>query len=283
MKRARFDIVGTSPICFSQNINLIPGLAMVSPARAAAPASPVARGATHHRRHQAEKGSPLTLAEASDVPEGMALVTVEVYITDMPEKSFIIAGEPEEASRCARRLAREFDVPPPSDGDTLQLYITKAECKRLVPVLERFPSLSYQDLAVAEKQRFSPGGPKGLQRPKAPQVDTMDLVVSPRLYEELHGQVDALANVVQTQLDTYDVGPNQKMVYRWPVKHRLGHEVMLAILIDMPKNRVCVGFEDDFDLAEIERNSVYLGATDSANPGTIDAVNSQMRQLRRAH
>jgi hypothetical protein len=48
-----------------------------------------------------------------EVPEGEVLVTTEIQITDDEEKSIVIAGEPERATRFAVRLARLFDVPAP--------------------------------------------------------------------------------------------------------------------------------------------------------------------------
>jgi hypothetical protein len=87
----------------------------------------------------------------TETPDGMALATVEIYLTDAkPERAFVIAGEPTEANRCARRLVREFDVPAPADGQMISLYITKAELSKLMPILERFPTLGFQELPAAE-------------------------------------------------------------------------------------------------------------------------------------
>jgi hypothetical protein len=198
------------------------------------------------------------------VREGQALVTVEVYLTDEPEKSFIIAGQPEEATRAALRLARVFDVPAPREGQVLELYVTAAEFKEHAdPVLKRFRTLGFQYLKVVEQHR-----PKDDSR--------VAVEVSPRLHDEIADQEDELLAVLEDQLRAYDLGPEQTLVYRWPVGRRSGGEVMLAVMMDLPNNCIRVGYEDDFDWDAVEQQGVSLGGAK-----TLAAFNGQLRQLRR--
>ena len=85
----------------------------------------------------------------------------------------------------------------------------------------------------------------------------------------------ALIAAVQAQLDAYDVGSDQRLVYRWPVQHRNGGEVTLGVMIDMPSRCIRVGFADDFAWETIEQHGFQL-TTGKASRG----FNSQMRQLR---
>jgi hypothetical protein len=200
----------------------------------------------------------MTVAEA---PEGQALV---VHLTDKPEKSFIIAGQPEEATRAVRRLARVFDVPAPRERQVLELYVTAAEFKEHAdPVLDRFPSLGYQYMTVVEQHRLK-------------DKSQIAVEVSPRLHDEIADQEDELLAAIEEQFHAYKLGPEQTLVYRWPVGHRSGGEVMLAVMMDMPNNCIRVGYEDDFDWDAVEQQGVPLGGCQ-----TVAEFNGRLRHLRR--
>jgi hypothetical protein len=217
------------------------------------------------------------MTAVQEVPEGHALVSAEIYITDDPAKSIVVAGDPERATRFAVRLARVFEVPAPAPDKVLQLYVTRAEfAAQIIPVLQRFSDLKWGPLEEAMKHHPDNQDKLPYDVTSPLTSDLMEVFVSERLSKALDERGFSegdFTEAVEEQIRGYDIADNQTLVFG--MEASLGK---LAFFVDMPNRQVRACFYDEPDWEEIKRNGIHLGEGQSRA-----SINSQMRQLQQLH
>ena len=74
----------------------------------------------------------------------LALMTVEITVTDRDSHGFGLGGPKEQARAMATGLAQRLNMAPPADGCLLNVSMTAAELRPIVEwIKEQFPQLGF--------------------------------------------------------------------------------------------------------------------------------------------